>query len=493
MVIQRSPARPRVWGYADTVGDSVTVQFGAIETVRATAVAGPDGRPVWEVLFNPISAPGPHTITVTQQANGCVAVLDDVLVGDVWICSGQSNMQHSVEQLDNPQPDLDDAVNYPNVRTFFNDFVYSDVPLNDLQSVVRSWQLPTAANIAGFSAVCWLYGRNLYRKLQRPIGLIETNWGGTRIEAWSSPDALKVCFGEAGPPVNSPPNGASQLWNAMINPFLPMPIYGAIWYQGESNTYNSDKYACALNAMVTDWRTKWYARSPTMGPVFPFGEVQLAPWQNADIVTGFPDIRWAQTDGVGYTPNNNFLRIFMAVAMDLPDYDSPYGNIHPRYKRQIADRLALAGFNVAYGLTDGGIFKGPIPTLFNVSSADGKVRVHYDIPIVYRAITGFELCCSSHANDLVCNEAGGQAVWSKATPSSFAPTYLDLSVPCSAPNQYVVGFRYAWRESPCEFEACAVYSVENSLPAPPYMAHWAATRTAGVATTSDGSAHVTVA
>jgi len=473
-VLQRPPARPRIWGYAATVGQQVIVNLNSgAQTVITDSVMGPDGRPTWTALLNPITTVGPHSISI-QAGASCVITISNILVGDVWVCSGQSNMEMRMRELDNPQPDIDDAVNYPNVRTMYVNNAESNVPLNDLRAV-RNWAVPTAGDISAFSAICWLFGRNLYRKYGRPVGMIDATWGGTRIEAWSSPDALRVCFGDDqssnGP--ESDPNDASALWNAMINPLLPMPIFGGIWYQGESNTGNSNMYACAMKSMVTDWRTKWNQRNPEMDITFPFGQCQLAPWRNQDIVTGFPEIRWAETDSLGYTPNTNMVKFFIAVAIDLPDFSSPSGDIHPRYKRQIADRLSLAAYNVAYGSTDTGIYQGPIPTMY--AREGNGVRVTYGTPVLFRTTTDpgmFEICCGAAATNTCV--AGGR--WVVTTFVSGNANSMLLNNPCTGAES-VTGFRYLSRESPCRtLESCPVYSVENTLPAPPYVHHGAIMR-----------------
>jgi sialate O-acetylesterase len=458
MVVQQAPARPKFWGYRPDFDDQIVVEIAGVQTVTATETTAPDGTPTWEAEFNPLSGPGPYTVTLTLGA--CSTTLNDVLAGDVWVCSGQSNMEHALQNIDDPEPEIADVVNYPNVRTFLAGREWSDTTLYDLRSVSQNWAVPTTSNIRGFSAVCWLFGRNLYQKLQRPIGLIETNWGGTRIEAWTSAEALPICFNPVGG--GSPPNGPSQLYNAMIHPFLPFPIFGATWYQGESNQGNSNLYGCALKAMVGDWRARWFAENPSIDPAFPFGVVQLAPNTDNDASTGFPDVRWQQTDSFGYAPNANMNKFFLAVAVDLPDFGSPYGSIHPRYKRQIAQRLALGAFNVAYGQTDSGIFQGPIPTQF-INEGDA-IRVVYSVPLAYRATNGFELCCGD-SSSATCS-AGGQ--WVTAALGEQNTNDITLAIPCGG-SQSVTGFRYVWRESPCPLEACTLYSVENDLPAPPFI------------------------
>lgn len=463
MVLQRAPARPKFWGYASAVGQDVIVHVDGAQTLITTTFAGPEGRPIWEATLQPIQTEGPHSILFQLSGTACTIIIDNVLMGDVYICSGQSNMEHRLDNIDNPQPDVDDVVNYPKIRSVIVQHDTATSPQQDLLRAPRQWALPTPANMASFSAVCWLFGRNLFRKYGRPIGLIETNWGGTRIEAWSSTAALDVCYSSGAVPPAEGANAATVLYNAMIHPLLSMPIFGAIWYQGESNS-GYTTYACMVKSMVSDWRQRWFTRNPEMDATFSFGQVQLAPNGNNDNVGGFPDVRWHQTDSLGYAPNANMDKIYVAVAADLPDFNSPYGAIHPRYKRQIADRLALAAFQVAYGTTDNGIYQGPLPTQLSLEGS--SVRVSYGIPLQYGDTSRiFELCCgATEAN--ICTGGGG--AWVVTSLTEQGSDNVALSNPCSA-GQVVTGFRYLWRESPCPtLEACPIYSVENNLPAPPY-------------------------
>jgi sialate O-acetylesterase len=250
----------------------------------------------------------------------------------------------------------------------------------------------------------------------------------------------------------------------MIHPFLPMPIYGAIWYQGEANQGNANSYGCALSEMVEDWRRNWF--ESTNGQVdanFPFGQVQLAPNGDNDAETGFPDVRWHQTFEYGYTPNPMMDNIFTAVALDLPDFDSPHGAIHPRYKRQIADRLYLGALQVAYDDESEGRFQGPYPESIR-RSGDSIIVTYDEGPLNVRTDANFEICCA--ADDSTVCETGE---WTGTSIVSYTLDTVTLDVTCSAEEEEVTGVRYAWRESPCPLELCAVYSVENSLPAPPFV------------------------
>lgn len=130
----------------------------------------------------------------------CALNLTNILFGDVWLCSGQSNMAHIMNNIDNPEADIANSVNYPNLRTFTVERMYSNTTQEDLLGVARPWVAPSPDNIGSFSAVCYLFGTLLVDKYNIPIGLLETDWGGTRIEAWSSPAALNVCFPDGPPP-----------------------------------------------------------------------------------------------------------------------------------------------------------------------------------------------------------------------------------------------------------------------------------------------------
>jgi sialate O-acetylesterase len=238
---------------------------------------------------------------------------------------------------------------------------------------------------AYLSATCWFWAKATYDTYGVPLGLISTNYGGTAVEWWSSPDALSKCnhgVGHSAPFQNTAENpltvgiSNSQLWNAMIVPFLRTTIFGALWYQGEANA-GASNYWCTFPAMVDDWRAKWsqYTGGQT-NLLFPFGFVQLSTW-NADN-NAVASLRWQQTANfgtdavlphvphpttpntnvvyivipptrnIGYVPNTRQVNYFMAEAMDLgspaPDHD-----IHPKNKQDVGRRLALGGRAIAYG------------------------------------------------------------------------------------------------------------------------------------------------
>lgn len=261
--------------------------------------------------------------------------------------------------------------------------------MNELATIEQPWAVSSPTSVGGkdwtyVSALCWFYGKELADMNPGvPIGLISNNWGGTIVQAWSSPDALSKCK----PPSPEPnkvitytdedqvnPNQNSVLWNAMIFPFLSMTIKGAIWYQGESNVPEPAYYACAFPAMIQDWRgnknlnlkmiiDKW---DMTHNLDFPFLFVQLAAYtQGAGNGEQLPDQRIAQTAAL-QLPNVAF-----ATAIDLGDLESPFGNIHPRDKQTVAKRLAACADKVIYG--GHGPCMGPVPAQVTATQSGSNV------------------------------------------------------------------------------------------------------------------------
>jgi len=301
--------------------------------------------------------------------------MKNILFGDVWICGGQSNMQFTTGLGFNATAEINDANNYPNIRVFtVGQSTTSATPLAELAAVEQIWSVSSSASIGGpdwqyFSAVCWFFGKNLYEELNVPIGLVSSNWGGTIIQAWSSPHALSQCSASdeetAAIKGIGGPNDPSQLWNAMIVPLLPMRVSGATWYQAESNVGQTAYYTCAFPVMITDWRNKWGYTAAE----FPFFFVQLAPWAPSDM--NVPAMRAAQMVALGLP------FVGVGTAADLGDALSPVNNIHPRDKQDVGKRLASSALAIAYGRKVQ--YLGPTPTFAMVLSTSpvAIVEVHF--------------------------------------------------------------------------------------------------------------------
>ncbi|XP_028817837.1 sialate O-acetylesterase isoform X1 [Denticeps clupeoides] len=467
MVLQRAPERAVVWGY------------GGRKAPVLLTLAGPQGRGIynssvadgiWRVMLDPVDAGGPYNITVTQEGSSSSVTLTDVLFGDIWLCGGQSNMAFTVAQLLNASEELAQASKFPSVRIFMVALEQSDEEMTDL-TVEVPWSVPTAAllgegNFTHFSAVCWLFGRYLFKSLQYPIGLVQSCWGGTPVEAWSSSRVIQHCgvkdsmdrdFGL----LSAGPIQKSVLWNAMIHPLLNMTLKGAIWYQGEANSaYNRDKYNCTFPSMIDDWRTAFHSGSGNQtASDFPFGFVQLSTWKK-NAADGFPEIRWHQTADYGFAPNERMKHTFMAVALDLPDAESPWGSIHPRFKQDAAYRLMLGARAVAYG-EKGISFQGPYPISVNTTNTTHLVITYNQDISATQSENIFEICCSKEP-------CGYDSSWTHVPMMPQGPTTVTVLVG-KCPMRDVSSLRYAWTDWPCDFKACPIYSADRVLPAPPFI------------------------
>jgi sialate O-acetylesterase len=365
-VLQQGMRVP-VWGAAAD-GEKVTVTFAG-QTASATPQ---NGR--WMVWLSPMHASAtPRTMTITGSNT---VTIHDILVGEVWICSGQSNMERQLGPRP-PQKLLVNwaneaaSANYPEIRQMLLPHIASAQPTSALSG---TWTVCSPQAVVNFTAVGYYFGRDLHNALQVPIGLIHTSWGGTPAEAWTRREALAAnpalspmlddyeksladypgllaqfqadhaAHPQSSPdpytapelrpprPPNDPaksPFSPSHLYNSMINPLLPCAIRGVIWYQGEANTLRGLQYRTLFPAMIADWRKQWNEGD------FPFLFVQLAPY-----VKNSPELREAQFLTALNTPNTA-----MVVTTDCGDPD----NVHPANKEPVGARLALAARALAYG------------------------------------------------------------------------------------------------------------------------------------------------
>ncbi|XP_023557289.1 sialate O-acetylesterase isoform X2 [Octodon degus] len=471
MVLQKEPAGAVVWGFG-IPGATVTVTLWQGQEAimkKVTSVKAPSDT--WIVVLDPMKPGGPFEV-MAQQTWGLMNLtlkVHDVLFGDVWLCSGQSNMQMTVLQIFNATRELSNTAAYQSVRILSVSLAEAKEELMDLDMVDLQWSKPTKENLGNgyftyMSAVCWLFGCYLHDTLQYPIGLISSSWGGTPIEAWSSERSLKACGVLTEGPVPydsvSGPSENSVLWNAMIHPLQNMTLKGVVWYQGEANTqYNKDLYNCTFPALIDDWRQTFHRGSQGQTErFFPFGFVQLSSYlENAD--DGFPQIRWHQTADFGFVPNVKMPNTFMAVAMDLCDRDSPFGSIHPRDKQTVAYRLHLGARAVAYGeknLT----FQGPLPEKIELLADKGLLKLTYyqGIQVQRQDKKIFEISCCSDR----------QCEWLPAPMGNFSSQILSLAVNSCLGT--VAALRYAWTTWPCEYKQCPLYHPCSALPAPPFVA-----------------------
>jgi sialate O-acetylesterase len=441
-----------IWGWA-AAGEQVAVSLHA---QRQSATADELGK--WSVYLAPEHAGGPYTLTI--QATNTVTV-SDILIGDVWFASGQSNMEMPLKGfpgsavLKNGEQEIASA-NQPQLRLLRVHQRPSDHPLPDLQDADEVWTTCTPETAADFSAVAYFFGREIQQREKVPIGLIDDTWGGTPAEAWVSLDALSAdaslmpvfqewsrmanrtsdvpalrarekreddAAKQAGAPMPTHPwhpNPASwepaNLYNGMVAPFIDFPIKGVIWYQGESNSVKDRApiYARVFATLISDWRSKW-----SQGD-FPFLFVQISSFKSTDL-EDWGIIRDAQRRTLGLANTG------MAVSLDVGDP----GNVHPPDKQTVGHRLALAARDIAYGehIEDSG-------PLFRQANAEGAaIRVWFDhsegLTAKGGSLAGFEV-------------AGEDLRFVPATARIDGETVVATASAVKAPK-YV---RYAWANAP---------------------------------------------
>ena len=320
MVLQRCRCVP-VWGRAEP-GDKVTVRFAG---QAATAVTDKDGR--WNVELG-FMAPNatPATLTAALSDGTQTAAIADVLVGDVWLCSGQSNMQMGLPECFNG-PQEAAAANCPSLRMLRVPKGGSDNPREDAPMAWKICSPAVMTESGGFSAAGYYFGRELQQILKVPVGLIDSTVGGTPIESWTPPL-----------PPNQP---GGDLFNAMIQPLVPFTLRGCIWYQGEYNLAlfgDTLNYTAKMKALIDGWRRLWPLTD------MPFYYVQLAPldWKTANYPNyqSLPVFWEAQTLVQTAVPNTG-----MAITTDITD---DLKNIHPKDKKSVGLRLAALALHNTY-------------------------------------------------------------------------------------------------------------------------------------------------
>lgn len=373
MVVQRDMPVP-VWGWADP-GEEVSVALaGQTQKTRADA----QGR--WSVRLAALEPGGPHVLAV-QGTNRLE--IGDVLVGEVWLCSGQSNMAMTVSACQNKDAEIA-AAEFPQIRMFTVARRPATEPQRDCEG---TWAVCSPQTVGSFSATAYFFGRRLHQELKVPIGLIHSSWGGTPIQAWTSRKAQQAVaelaplvaayekavvsydpaaaqkryekqlaawkaaaakakaqgtkFAQRRPqppvPPQQSPRSPGVLYDGMIAPLVPYALRGAIWYQGEANAGNAKLYGLQLRTMIAEWRAAWGQGD------FPFLFVQLpnfmAPQQAPSETGGWPLIREQMLKTLE-VPNTG-----MAVTIDIGEAD----DIHPKNKQDVGSRLAQWALAKTYG------------------------------------------------------------------------------------------------------------------------------------------------
>ncbi|MCK0192870.1 sialate O-acetylesterase [Arenibacter sp. F20364] len=378
---------------------------------ESTATANANGQ--WKLKIQTPSYGGPYTLNIKGSNE---VTLNNVMIGEVWLCSGQSNMEMPVKGFNN-QPingSGEAIINSKNnqIRLFT---VKRAASLDPLDQVEGQWAEATPLTVKDFSATAYFFGKKLNTLLNIPIGLIHTSWGGSSVEAWMDKESLSP-YNTIELPKNLPEEGLNQtptlLYNAMISPLVGYNIKGAIWYQGESNRNRAKEYAQLFPTMINTWREKWQQGK------FPFYFVQIAPYGYDGGNAGF--VREAQLYTMKTVENTG-----MAVTMDIGDCDF----IHPREKKLVGDRLALWALAKDYGMEDIA-YSGPVYKAID-EIKDGKVKMSFEynengLSSYGQPLSGFEVAGADkvfHPAEAKINGDKSLSVWSEHVSAPVAVRY----------------------------------------------------------------------
>jgi len=388
MVIQAN--KPvTIWGQA-AAGEQVTIKF--MSQIK-TAIANNSGA--WKVVLNPLKASNKPAVMTISGTN--TIRLENILVGEVWVCSGQSNMEFPLAKglswrsgVNGWEKEVAEA-NFPEMRLFIVKDRKTDTPQSDCEG---EWMICSPKNVAAFSAVGYYFGRYLHQQIHQPVGMVQTAYGGTHAELWTKMNVMEndTLYNEVfeqyrkdlkkfdyykvaenlwsektnkgkdstlklpAPVKVGQPSKPACLWNAMVEPILPLTIKGVIWYQGESNDSRAYNYRFAFTNMINSWRKEWKQGD------FPFYFVQIAAHKDKT-----PLLRDSQTY-VWKTVKNTG----MAVATDVGDSV----NIHPREKTIISERLAYWALAKDYGFKDIA-FSGPLYKSMKINGKSIQLSFNY--------------------------------------------------------------------------------------------------------------------
>ncbi|HEV7779835.1 MAG TPA: sialate O-acetylesterase, partial [Chitinophagaceae bacterium] len=416
MVLQRQ-TKCAVWGWAEP-GEQITIEPGWSGKI-VSAKADASGK--WTAWLQTPKAGGPYTIKI--QGNNSIE-LKDVLIGEVWVCSGQSNMVFALKGDHNAKTEIP-AADFPSIRYFSVERQYRPEEFSDGPGSV--WKRTSPATAGSFSAVAYYFAKKIHQQLNVPVGIVYAAWGGTPAEAWTPAPVIKndtvlskyidrwqTILGKVGEDsvayhlavaewrkdstrskrpeepqtfyyYKRPWREPSVLFNGMISPVIPYGIKGVLWYQGESNVGYPDEYYHLFSRMINGWRDKWNAND------LPFYFVQIAPfgYSNMDAAARVRDAQYQVMQNIPATG--------MAVTLDIGNMKDQ----HPTKKQEVGDRLALIALAKDYGLKTT-IYKGP--EFKKVYVQNEKVAIEYGFsgsPLVINGteLKGFEIGYRLPGND----------------------------------------------------------------------------------------------
>lgn len=358
MVLQRN-SDVNLWGKA-TPGKKVTV-VPSWNGKKYSTMADNEGK--WKLKIATTDAGGPYTIKISD---GEQVRLDNILLGEVWICGGQSNMEMQVhgfmhQPVKGSVDAILDATNHPGMRFFTVGRASLDTPADDCSG---EWLLSTPEAVANFSAASYFFGHLLNTVLGVPVGLVTTNWGGSPVETWMAEETFETVEGidkDFCRRNNYENSAVGRLFNGMVNPITSYTAKGFIWYQGESNNRRHDDYVKLLKAMITDWRKRWD------NPSMPFYMVQIAPYR----YTGYDNFELPLLIEAQYKVAQEMENVGIAATTDL---GNPVG-IHPARKKEVGERLAFLALRNDYGVEG---IPLPAPTYKSMSINGNKVKLEFN-------------------------------------------------------------------------------------------------------------------
>ena len=428
MVLQQQ-SQVAVWGWAKpNAGVSVTGSWN-----KKSYSVKSDAQGYWRLkIETPAASFTPYTLTISD---GKAVTLKNILIGEVWVCSGQSNMEMPMKGFGNEPiaggPEAIIMSSNPGIRCFTVTKVSKAAPQDDCKG---TWEIAAPNTTPNFTATGYFFGRLLNQALNVPIGLIHTSWGGSRIEAWMSPSAMKDIPGKPIPAtdadITNTIGSPTVLYNGMIYPILGYGIRGAIWYQGESNRDEPALYIKMFDAMVREWRNLWGVGE------FPFYYCQIAPYfYGGGTNSGY--IREAQAKGMITTPNTG-----MAVLMDAESIRS----IHPPKKRDAGERMALWALAKTYGM-DRMHYRSPEVKSLEI---EGRVAI-----LTFDFVGGSGL--TTYGKELLNFQVAGENKRFAPAKAALAGNKVYVFSP-SVPNPVAV--RYCWDDT----SGTELFTVEGNLP-----------------------------
>lgn len=471
MVLQ-GDTQVTLWGWADPNEEITITRSWRQSTVAVQA----DEKGKWAVQIDAPEIGGPYEITFKGKNS---LTVKNILAGEVWLCSGQSNMEMAVRSAANAEQEAA-AANDPQIRLFTVEKKIADKPQTDCRG---RWVACSPESVPNFSAAGYYFGRELHKELKLPVGLIHSSWGGTAAEAWTSPAALqenpnlepiltrykealaaypqakakyeedlakwkdaakqakeegkerpRMPFAPMGP---ENPNSPCGLYNAMIAPLVPYTIRGAIWYQGESNAGRAYQYRDLFPTMIRSWWNAWKDGQPDFAFLF----VQLANFMDAKEQPGdstWAELREAQTMTLEM-PNTG-----MAVIIDIGDAK----DIHPKNKQDVGKRLALWALANTYGKNL--VYSGPLYT--SMAKKGNQIVLSFNhvggglVAKGQEGLKGFSIAGADH-----------KFVWADAKIEGDKVVVSSEQVPDP------IAVRYAWADNP----VCNLYN-KAGLPASPF-------------------------